>query len=168
MKRKWTCHGEPNGNSRLFLARFALFNVFSGEERPLLMNLGSWSISINSSKKYFVGEKDKSSWEVVCESFQNQTLAFILIYQQFSFFKLVWEVQIQFNLSPWRRYRSANCKATTMADVLIRSFSKILSLLVGPNNVAIDNWTFQMFYKVTPMLLGACVILVCTRKDLFG
>ena len=51
-----------------------------------------------------------------------------------------------------------------MADVLIRSFSKILSLLVGPTNVAIDNWTFQMFYKVTPMLLGACVILVCTRK----
>ena len=35
-----------------------------------------------------------------------------------------------------------------MADVLIRSFSKILSLLVGPTNVAIDNWTFQMFYKV--------------------
>ena len=30
-----------------------------------------------------------------------------------------------------------------MADVLIRSFSKILSLLVGPTNVAIDNWTFQ-------------------------
>ena len=55
-----------------------------------------------------------------------------------------------------------------MADVLIRSFSKILSLLVGPNNVAIDNWTFQMFYKVTPMLLGACVILVCTRKGLFN
>ena len=51
-----------------------------------------------------------------------------------------------------------------MADVLIRSFSKILSLLVGPNNVAIDNWTFQMFYKVTPMLFGACVILVCTRQ----
>ena len=51
-----------------------------------------------------------------------------------------------------------------MADVLIRSFSKILSLLVGPTNVAIDNWTFQMFYKVTPMLLGACVILVCTRN----
>ena len=51
-----------------------------------------------------------------------------------------------------------------MADVLIRSFSKILSLLVGPTNVAIDNWTFQMFYKVTPMLLGACVILVCTRS----
>ena len=37
---------------------------------------------------------------------------------------------------------------STMADVLIRSFSKILSLLVGPTNVAIDNWTFQMFYKV--------------------
>ena len=55
-----------------------------------------------------------------------------------------------------------------MADVLIRSFSKILSLLVGPNNVAIDNWTFQMFYKVTPMLLGACVILVCTREELFN
>ena len=123
-----------------------------------------------------------------------------------------------------------------MADVLIRSFSKILSLLVGPNNVAIDNWTFQMFYKVqissfvnnddffdtgtgstslvlawlmtrmatfhlsvvyfylacmifmkvlhsihniclqvvnyfcdkvTPMLIGACVILVCTRCLLF-
>ena len=53
-----------------------------------------------------------------------------------------------------------------MADVLIRSFSKILSLLVGPTNVAIDNWTFQMFYKVTPMLLGACVILVCTRSRL--
>ena len=52
-----------------------------------------------------------------------------------------------------------------MADVLIRSFSKILSLLVGPTNVAIDNWTFQMFYKVTPMLLGACVILVCTRSS---
>jgi len=51
-----------------------------------------------------------------------------------------------------------------MADVLIRSFSKILSLLVGPTNVAIDNWTFQMFYKVTPMLLGACVILVCTSQ----
>ena len=31
---------------------------------------------------------------------------------------------------------------------MIRSFSKILSLLVGPTNVAIDNWTFQMFYKV--------------------
>ena len=37
---------------------------------------------------------------------------------------------------------------SAMADVLIRSFSKILSLLVGPTNVAIDNWTFQMFYKV--------------------
>ena len=31
---------------------------------------------------------------------------------------------------------------------MIRSFSKILSLLVGPTNDAIDNWTFQMFYKV--------------------
>ena len=40
-------------------------------------------------------------------------------------------------------------RLSAMADVLIRSFSKILSLLVGPTNVAIDNWTFQMFYKVS-------------------
>ena len=51
-----------------------------------------------------------------------------------------------------------------MADVLIRSFSKILSLLVGPTNVAIDNWTFQMFYKVCFFIKKP----VFTRKKSLG
>ena len=74
------------------------------------------------------------------------------------------EVEENLNLTLTLIFDIYSSDPDRMADVLIRSFSKILSLLVGPTNVAIDNWTFQMFYKVTPMLLGACVILVCTRN----
>ena len=52
-----------------------------------------------------------------------------------------------------------------MADVLIRSFSKILSLLVGPTNVAIDNWTFQMFYKVRMRRRNLVTIMIWLANE---
>jgi hypothetical protein len=51
-----------------------------------------------------------------------------------------------------------------MAYLFITSFSKTISALVEPDKVSIDNWVFKLFYRITPMLVGVCTVLVCTRE----
>jgi len=51
-----------------------------------------------------------------------------------------------------------------MAYVFITSFTKTLSALAEPDKVSIDNWVFKLYYRVTPMLVGVCTVLVCTSQ----
>jgi len=36
--------------------------------------------------------------------------------------------------------------------------------LVEPDKVSIDNWVFKLYYRVTPMIIGICTVLVCTSQ----
>ena len=50
-----------------------------------------------------------------------------------------------------------------MAYVFISAFSKVISTVVAPDKISIDNWCFKLFYRATPMILGVSTVLVCAR-----
>ena len=51
-----------------------------------------------------------------------------------------------------------------MAYVFISAFSKVISAVVAPDKVSIDNWSFKLYYRITPMILGVSTVLVCCRQ----
>ena len=51
-----------------------------------------------------------------------------------------------------------------MAYVFISAFSKVISAVVAPDKVSIDNWSFKLYYRITPMILGVGTVLVCCRQ----
>ena len=54
-----------------------------------------------------------------------------------------------------------------MAYVFVSAFSKVISAVVAPDKVSIDNWCFKLFYRLTPMILGVSTVLVCCRCVVF-
>ena len=52
-----------------------------------------------------------------------------------------------------------------MAYVFISAFSKVISTVVAPDKISIDNWCFKLFYRATPMILGVGTVLVCARYN---
>ena len=50
-----------------------------------------------------------------------------------------------------------------MAYVFISAFSKVISTIVAPDKISIDNWCFKLFYRITPMILGVSTVL-CSLK----
>lgn len=55
-----------------------------------------------------------------------------------------------------------------MAYVFISAFSKVISTVVAPDKISIDNWCFKLFYRATPMILGVSTVLVCARYNSFS
>ena len=55
-----------------------------------------------------------------------------------------------------------------MAYVFISAFSKVISTVVAPDKISIDNWCFKLFYRATPMILGVSTVLVCCRYNKFS
>ena len=51
-----------------------------------------------------------------------------------------------------------------MAYVFISAFSRVISAVVAPDKVSIDNWSFKLYYRMTPMILGVSTVLVCCRR----
>ena len=51
-----------------------------------------------------------------------------------------------------------------MAYVFVSAFSKVISAVVAPDKISIDNWCFKLFYRITPMILGVSTVLVCCRS----
>lgn len=54
-----------------------------------------------------------------------------------------------------------------MAYVFVSAFSRVISAVVAPDKISIDNWCFKLFYRITPMILGVSTVLVCCSQ-LFG
>ena len=51
-----------------------------------------------------------------------------------------------------------------MAYVFISAFSRVISAVVAPDKISIDNWSFKLYYRITPMILGVSTVLVCCRR----
>ena len=56
--------------------------------------------------------------------------------------------------------------SVVMAYVFLSAFSKVISTVVAPDKISIDNWCFKLFYRITPMILGVSTVLVCCRSGI--